>query len=75
MLLWSQHVSSARLTLPRLTKPYDVPYKGAAPALSDLLAGNIPGDVRFHRHGAASGALGRAAGAWRELGAEERRST
>jgi tripartite-type tricarboxylate transporter receptor subunit TctC len=46
--------------LPRLTTPLDVPYKGAAPALTDLLAGNI--QLMFDSIGAAlppvrSGAL------------------
>ena len=32
-----------------------VPYKGAGPALTDLLSRQHPGDVRHARHGAAAG--------------------
>ena len=51
-----------------------VPYKGAGPALTDLLVRQYPGDVRHPEHRAAAGEIRIAAGARRQFGAAQPRS-
>ena len=51
-----------------------VPYKGAGPALTDLLSGNIQGDVRHPEHRATAGKIRTGPAAGREFGAAKPRS-